>query len=299
MKKILVVDIGGTFIKYGLMTDGTLGIVQKRETPKKSDTFKAFLKQLYDEQTEPVHGVSISMPGIINADTGFAVHGGSLEFIRQMNILAYYQSIFNCPIAVENDARCAIIGEMNLGQLKDVNNAIMIVLGTGVGGGLLVNGQIIRGAHQSAGELSFVQTNSSMVMTDFFGLKNSVYSLLKPFAQSINKQTHEVNGELFFEAVKTGNQDAQHILHTYCNSLALQIWNLQTILDPEKIVIGGGISSQTILLDYLKSELKKILGSISIRPLFQVISPSVVLSSVGNNANLIGAYFHFIQKHGK
>ncbi|WP_348920578.1 ROK family protein [Enterococcus rotai] len=299
MKKILVLDIGGTFIKYGVMTDGLLGLVQKQATPKTSDAFKTCLKQLYNEQTEPINGVSISMPGIINADTGFAVHGGSLEFVRQMNMLAFYQSIFDCPVAVENDARCAIIGEMNLGQLQGVNNAIMIVLGTGVGGGLLVNGQIVRGAHQSAGELSFVQTNSSIAMTDFFAVKNSIYSLLKPFAHSINKQTSDVNGELFFEAVKSGNQDAQRILHTYCNSLALQIWNLQAILDPEKIVIGGGISSQSILLDYLNQELKKILDSLSISPLTQLISPSVVLSTIGNNANLAGAYFHFIQKHGE
>ncbi|MBO0440858.1 ROK family protein [Candidatus Enterococcus ikei] len=297
MKKILVLDIGGTFIKYGLITEGKLGLVQKQATPKTNDALKKCLTQIYNEFVETVDGVSISMPGIINADTGFAVHGGSLEFIRQMNMLEFFQSIFDCPVAIDNDARCAIIGEMNLGQLQGVNDAIMIVLGTGVGGGLLVNGQIVRGANQSAGELSFVQTNSSMATSDFFAVKNSVYSLLKPFAKSLNKKTSEVNGELFFEAVKMGNQVAQSILHTYCDSLALQLWNLQTILDPEKIVIGGGISSQTILLDYLKQDLQKIIDSLAISPVTQIISPSVVLSSLGNDASLIGAYFNYVQRY--
>ncbi|WP_207694115.1 hypothetical protein DOK67_0001947 [Enterococcus sp. DIV0212c] len=299
MKKILVLDIGGTFIKYGLITEGKLGLVQKQATPKTNDAFKKCLTQLYNEFVETVDGVSISMPGIINADTGFAVHGGSLEFIRQMNMLEFFQSIFDCPVAIDNDARCAIIGEMNLGQLQGVKDAIMIVLGTGVGGGLLVNGQIVRGANQSAGELSFVQTNSSMATSDFFAVKNSVYSLLKPFAKSLNKKTSEVNGELFFEAVKMGNQVAQSILHTYCDSLALQLWNLQTILDPEKIVIGGGISSQTILLDYLKQDLQKIIDSLAISPVTQIISPSVVLSSLGNDASLIGAYFNYVQRYDR
>ncbi|EOL46319.1 ROK family protein [Enterococcus caccae] len=297
MKKILVLDIGGTFIKYGLMTSGKLEHVQKQVTPKTSDAFEKCLKQILNELVEPIDGVSISMPGIINADTGFAIHGGSLEFIRQLDILEFYKSIFHCPVAVENDARCAIIGEMRLGQLQGVNNAIMIVLGTGVGGGLLINGQIVRGAHQSAGELSLVQTNSSMTMTDFFAVKNSVYSLLKPFAKSINKKTGEVSGELFFEAVKAGNQVADRILHDYCDSLAIQIWNLQTILDPEQIVIGGGISSQPILLDYLKQDLQKILDGLAMSPLTKIISPSVVLSSLGNDANLIGAYFNFVQRY--
>lgn len=298
MKTILILDIGGTFIKYGLMTRGKLGVVQKQATPKTSDTFKQCVKKLFNEFEEAIDGVSISMPGMINPDTGFAVHGGSLEFIKQMNVLEFYQSIFDCPVAVENDGRCAIIGEMNLGQLKGVDNAVMVVLGTGVGGGLLVNGQLVKGAHHSAAELSFVQTNSSMVMTDFFAVKNSVYSLLKPFAKSINKQMSDVSGELFFEAVKIEDPAAQNILQTYCNSLAIQLWNLQVILDPEKIVIGGGISSQTILLDYLKQQLQQSLSTLSISPLAQVISPTVVLSSLGNNANLIGAYFNFTQRYG-
>lgn len=237
------------------------------------------------------------MPGIINADTGFAIHGGSLEFIRQMNRIEFYKTLFKLPVSVDNDARCAIIGEMNSGKLKKISNGIMIVLGTGFGGGLLINGQIVRGAHQSAGEFSFIQTNKSMIPTDFFALKNSVYSLLEPFAKSLDKTVTEVNGKEFFESVEIGNSSAQSILEDYCRSLAVQLWNLQAILDPEMIVIGGGISRQTIFLDYLKRALQIDLEDERMRLLSKVISPYVVLSSLGNDANLIGAYHNFLKRN--
>ncbi|MBO0474314.1 ROK family protein [Enterococcus ureasiticus] len=297
MEKILVLDIGGTFIKYGLIISGKLEWVKKQATPKKVEAFKNCLNLIKNEFLEDFTGVSISMPGIINADSGFAVHGGSLEFIRQMDIREFYESIFECPVTVDNDARCGIIGEMNQGQLKRIENAAMIVLGTGVGGGLIVNGQLVRGFHQSAGELSLVQTNSAMNLTDLFAVKNSVYSLLKPFAKALGQPTKEVSGEAFFEAIENEDPAAQTILHGYCDSLAVQIWNLQAILDPEKIVIGGGISSQPILLDYIKQSLQKNVDSLNVGPLASVIAPAVVLSSLGNDANLIGAYYNFINKN--
>lgn len=299
MEKILVLDIGGTFIKYGLAISGKLEQVKKQATPKKVDAFKLCLNLIKNDFLDNFDGVSISMPGIINADSGFAVHGGSLDFIRQMNIRTFFESIFDCPVSVENDARCGIIGEMNQGQLKGIKNAAMIVLGTGVGGSLIVNGQLVRGFHQAAGELSLVQTNSAMNITDLFAAKNSVYSLLKPFAKALGQPLKEVSGEAFFKAIDNKDNAAQIILHDYCDSLAVQIWNLQAILDPEKIVIGGGISSQPILLDYIKQSLQKNVDSLNIGPLASMIAPAVFLSSLGNDANLIGAYYNFINKNTK
>lgn len=299
MKKILVLDIGGTFIKYGLVVSGQLEQVKKQATPKAMDVFNVCLNRIKKEFPESFDGVSISMPGIIDAESGFAVHGGSLEFVRQMDIRTFYEAIFDCTVAVENDARCGILGEINQGQLTGIENAAMIVLGTGVGGSLIVNGQLVKGFHQAAGELSLVQTDSAMRLTDLFAVKNSVYSLLKPFAKMLNKPVDKVSGEAFFESIKNEEPAAQIILKDYCDSLAVQIWNLQAILDPEKIVIGGGISSQAILLDYIKQSLQKNVTSLNIGPLASIIAPNVVLSSLGNDANLIGAYYHFINKHGK
>lgn len=297
MQTVLVLDIGGSFIKFGLMTNEKLGTVDKKKTPQTLEAFKICLKAIMEEFSESISGVSISMPGIINADTGYVIHGGSLKFINHMNILEFYQSIFSCPVAVENDARSAILGELHQGQLRQISNAAMIVLGTGVGGSLIINGEIVRGAHQAAGELSFVQTNESMLATNLFGVKNSVYSLLKPFAAAYGKKTNDVSGELFFNAVVSGNLAAQAILQEYCDSLAIQIWNLQTILDLEKIVLGGGISSQLILLDYVKQSIERNQNQLNLGPFSETISPNVVLSTLGNNANLVGAYFNFIQRH--
>lgn len=297
MKTVLTLDIGGSFIKYGLIVDGVLRSVNKVKTPNTLDAFNSCLNAISSEFPTPIAGVSISMPGIINADTGFAIHGGSLSFIRQMNVRELYYSIFNCPIAIENDAKSAILGEIKQGQLKGVSSAVMLVIGTGIGGSLVINGKLLRGAHQSAGEVSFLQTSSEMSAADLFGVRNGVYSLLKPFAKVCGKKAEEVDGELFFSEVINDNPDAQAILHDYCDTLAVQLWNLQSIIDPEKIVIGGGISSQSILLEYLHQSIEKNRNQLNIGLFAETISPNVVLSTLGNDANLIGAYVNFVHRH--
>lgn len=293
MTAILALDIGGTFIKSSLVTEGKLKDVKKTPTPQHLEDFKTSLQQLKTELTEPIAGVGVSMPGLIDPQSGFAIHGGALSFIRQLNVRDFYQKIFAAPTAVDNDARCAITGELQIGKLQGVQNAIMLVLGTGIGGSIIVNGQMMMGAHHSAGELSYIQTTPSSNPADFFVFKNSVAMLLKAYSQASGKQ---ISGEAFFDLVKQKDDTAVKVLTQFADILAVQLWNLQTILDPEKIVIGGGVSKQPLLLTYIKQSLKTNAQKLNVGPLAKLIAPQVELSALGNDANLLGAYYHFLNQ---
>ena len=294
MAAILALDIGGTFIKSALVTEGKLGDVKKTPTPQHLEAFEKSLRQIKAELSEPINGVGISMPGLIDPQSGFAVHGGALSFIRQLNLKDFYHQIFDLPVEVDNDARCAITGEMQVGKLRDVKNALMLVLGTGIGGSIIVNGSVMMGAHHSAGELSYIQTAAQSNPADFFVFKNSVSMLLKAYAQASGGQ--QISGEAFFDLVKQEDETAVQVLTQFCDRLAVQLWNLQTILDPEKIVIGGGISGQALLLTYINKGLQNNTQKLNVGPLAKLIAPQVELSALGNDANLLGAYYHFLSQ---
>ncbi len=301
MSNILVFDIGGTFVKYAIVQAGKLGNVHKFKTPKTKEQFKQELVATLENVPCALSGVSISMPGVINPETGFALHGGSLRFIHKENLLTLFSSYFNLPVAVHNDAKAAIIGEMNEGQLRGIQNGAMIVLGTGVGGSIMLNRKVLSGTHQSAGELSLLKTSTDLEKADFLVARNGIHALLRPFAKAKQLDPEKLSGELFFEALKQGDPDTISIMKRFTDSLAVQIWNLQATLDLDKIVIGGGISSQLLLLDYLQASMKKLVAPLLHldSSFLESIQPVIELSSLGNNANLLGAYHHFKANHAK
>ncbi|WP_439443005.1 ROK family protein [Listeria aquatica] len=301
MSNILVFDVGGTFVKYALVQNGKLGNVNKFKTPKFKEQFRQEMVEILHNVPCALSGVSISMPGVINPETGFALHGGSLQFIHKENLLELFNSYFDLPVAVHNDAKAAIIGEMNEGQLKNIQNGAMFVLGTGVGGSIMLNRKVLSGTHQSAGELSLLKTSTDLEKADFLVTRNGIQALLRPFAEAKQLDLKQLSGELFFEALQNGDPDAISIMQRFTDSLAVQIWNLQATLDLDKIVIGGGISSQPLLLDYIQASLKKLILPLSHLgdTILETIQPCVELSSLGNNANLLGAYYHFKVTHSK
>lgn len=298
MEKILCVDIGGTGIKYTLITeDGQFGEVSSKETPKDMPGLKACLASIGEEYVGQFNGVAISMPGLLDSQTGHAKHGGALLFINELNIRDEFKTVFpTVPVQVENDGKCAALGEQKFGELQGVGNGVAIVLGTGVGGGIIVNGKLLRGAHLSAGEFSFIRTNAySDVAEDYLAMQGSVPMLAYTYSQIKQVDHHEMSGERFFAAVHQGEEEAVTLLEQYAKRLSKQLFNIQTILDPEIITIGGGVSSQTILLDYLNREIQAEVDRVPM----PIIAPTIVQSKLGNKANLLGALSFFLDQENK
>ncbi|EUJ30741.1 transcriptional regulator [Listeria floridensis FSL S10-1187] len=272
-----------------------MGPSKKIKTPQTLNAFQEELVRIYLNQIDEIAGVAVSMPGVIDEASGFALHGGSLRFIRSQSVLELYRSFFGVPVAVQNDAKAALAGEMFCGNLKTEQSAAMIVLGTGVGGAVMIGRKILSGFHHSAGELSLIKTSTDLETPDFLAVKNGIEALLRPFAAAKQISLNETSGEAFFEAIQNDDPDASTILQNFTDALAAQIWNIQAILDPEKIVIGGGISSQSVLLDYIQRSLNKLTTPLKpLEELLETVQPNVTLSSLGNNANLLGAYHHYL-----
>jgi len=201
------------------------------------------------------------------------------------------------PITVENDGKCAALAEVWMGSLKDCDDAIVLVLGTGVGGGIIKDKKLHKGKHFIAGEFSFIFTNNAAFeseMSHIWAGQAGVSGLCTPVAKVKNLPIEEVDGMKVFQYANNGDEEVLNILDDYCYRLALQLYNLQYIYDPEKIAIGGGISKQEILIKYIRNNIEKHYNNLIPNIM---VKPEVVTCEFYNDSNLIGALYNYLTRY--
>ena len=297
----LAIDVGGTFVKYAVITD-QCDILIKEKTPTKQDSLEIFidlLVEIYEKVATDVEidGVALSMPGIIDSKRGFMYTGGSLFCISNVNIVEILEKRLNVPVTVENDAKCAALAELWKGAIKDCENAIVVVCGTAVGGAVIYKREVVSGKNFMAGEFSYIITD----MKDDYKMSNCLAETAgaSSLIQSVSKNTgidvKELNGEKAFSMANRGDKNALEGIREHAKKLAIQIHNYQFMFDPERIAIGGGISEQPLLLQLIREELSKINGMFP----WTLPIPEVTACHFFNDANLVGAVYVHIRSREK
>ncbi len=289
--KVLVLDFGGTNLKYAIMNENYELFDKNSVTAPKNnrDEFNETVKNIYNQYKDDINGVAISYAGRIDTTTGYAYHGGSYQFIKEENLKDYFEELFDCKVTIMNDAECALLGEHEIGNLKGIKNAVAIIIGTGIGGSILINDQIYHGSHFNSGEFSSIILDSNdKQLTRFWFVRNGYKALTDTYSK-IKNLDYTINGIQFFENL---DEDKMQLLKQFCKDMAVVIYNFQCIFDVEKILIGGGISQQNILIDMIQQEVNQQFESLK---MFQVIQPQVVSCKYANDANLIGACVRFFK----
>ena len=205
-----------------------------------------------------ISGIGFSFPGLINSKTGQAILAGAIVPLHGCNIkeelLGRLENLY--PVWVENDANCAALAEIFSGNAREVSSAILLTLGTGVGGAIIQDGTLIRGSGFRAGEFG-------MMVTDYH---HSGYQTLHHLASTsalVNKYRvlHHIDadttirGEDIFANLEDTATNA--LVDEWATFVAITIFNVVATLDPEKILIGGGISQNEMLLPILEKALNK------------------------------------------
>lgn len=302
MSEYLAIDVGGTFIKYAVITDAC-EIIWKNKRPSVADQLDPFislLTEIYEEAAAEykIDGIGLSMPGMIDSKTGFMYTGGNIRCITNLNIVEVMEARCHVPVTVENDARCAALAELWNGSLKDCRNAVAVICGTGIGGAVIRNREVILGAHFMAGEFSYVmsETEGEYRLSNCVAENTGIGSLMAYVSEETGIPVEELNGERVFAMANSGDTRALAGLRRYVKKVAVQIHNYQYILDPERFVIGGGISVQPLFLQMIREELHKLN---SLYP-WTLPVPEVVVCRFFNDANLIGAvYVHMKSRERK
>lgn len=221
--------------------------------------------------------------------------GGALRYNDDFYLRhALYEK---CPvkISIENDAKCAALVEAAAGALKDVNDGFVLIFGTMIGGGYVKDRKLHRGNHFSAGEVSYIVSDRDGTpnFEGVFGNRCGTPRLCKMYAEAKNLTVNEVNGLVVFEAVNSGDETARKCLDRFTKEIAVQIFNLQTVLDPQRFAIGGGISAQPVFIDSIRENLKQLYAACS----YYVPHAEIVTCKFQNDANLIGALQCFLAEY--
>lgn len=308
--KCLTIDVGGTYIKYGLVENGIISCKGKKPTPavplkwgedvdeelailfrKKYREYFDTLREIFLELGDGIDGIAMSVAGILDSWTGYVYSGGALCYISEINFADEVSRLCNgVPVTIENDAKAAAMAELSSGVLKGIKDASVVLFGTAIGGCTICNGEIIRGSNQFSGEFSSIKLRSSSGTKETWG-NLGVHTMYDEYAAQKGIEKGAVTGEMLFEKAEAGDKKACEIVRNYCRLMCEPICNLQVVTDPQVIAIGGGISSQRLFIDMLREEVERSCKEIK-SPNYP--TPTLVACKYRNDANLIGAYLHFI-----
>lgn len=293
----LVFDVGGTQIKYALMSANAT-ILEKSavDTPMTDfDAFSKLIVDIYHQYENQTQGIAFSLPGIIDSGNGISVTGGSLTYNNQRQFIADIRKHCPLPISIENDAKCAVLAECWHGALENVDNAVVVVLGTGVGGGILINGELYKGANFAAGEFSFLLSDRMHRKGEayhYWGFDGSARSLCLATEQAKGLAPNTIDGKQVFTWAMEKDPAVIEVLDHYTYDLAMKFFSLQALFDPEVIAVGGGMSANPLLMKYIEDNILYLESHLPIH----LNVPKVVRCHYMNDANLIGALHHHLNQ---
>lgn len=314
----LTIDIGGTYIKYGLMSeDFQLLETDKTPTPTSMEGFLSCLENLVETYHEQILGIAISCPGTINRKTGFVYKGGLIPYLTAIPLAKHLENCFSLPVSVLNDADAAGLAEARLGQLVHASCGAALVLGTGVGLALVTDGNLATLADLKAKNLllnpigqslhdkstNTLQDIGAMLDLHLRGVKSLVANAgsAVQFVEQASQQLQlsEADGRIVFEKLQEeANSDLSDLFADYCREIAYLILNLTSLIKLEKVVIGGGISQQSLLIDSIQASYQEIINEgVGSHHLLQPVA--IEACQFHNQANLIGALCFYLEKYTK
>jgi glucokinase len=295
---ILGVDMGGTKI-YGALSDLGGNILDEvnvtRHGTSGEDSFNRLTTLIDTLLTSPklagrqVHGIGVGAPGITLHEEGIVTWANTLHW-QNFPLKQRLSELYSLLITVDNDVNLAAMGELWFGAGQNVQNMVMVAIGTGIGAGIIIDGALYRGASEASGEIGNMLPGCEFLGRNFqdFGALESVASgtgiaerariALK--GQRTAEELENLVAEDVFEAARQKQEWAWKIINETVDYLAIAIANLAVAFDPELIILGGGVSrSAEMLVDPI---LRRMEGTIP-------TLPKLVVSSLGLRAGVMGA----------
>ena len=303
---IVAIDIGGTFIKFGLVDDNfNITNQSKVPTPASIDDFWVTLEIIVSSYEDEISGIAIACPGEINSKRGFVFKGGLIPYLTAIPLGTRLSKTFQLPVKVINDADAAALAEARYGSLQEVDCGAALVLGTGVGLGLVSQGalltpllvpQFLRGpSSQSKSQtaLPFQWDLFKQALISLVDNKGSGVGFVHEASQLLGLDQDD--GPAVFSAIEEGQfEKLNSLFKDYCHDIAVLILNLQSFMNLERVVIGGGISRQNSLIEGIVNAYEGLFNEKSDLG-FEPIS--IQACHFHNDSNLLGAASYFMSEN--
>lgn len=303
------IDLGGTNIAIGLVSEDGKIVIHK-SIPTLSERgidaicqdmiqlCKAIMKEK-GLKKEDIHSIGVGTPGYIDSENGIIIYTNNID-IKNFEVGRIMKENLDIPVYVGNDADCAALGEVTSGVAKGCNNAIILTLGTGVGGGLIINRRIFNGSFPGGGELGhqvIIQGGRRCTCgrdgcLEAYASATGLIASAKEAALSnpssmLNKlvdgHMSQMNAKIPFDAAQQGDAVAQKVIDEYIGYLATGITNLINVFKPEMVVLGGGIAKQEEKL------IKPLVEAVKKEVYAGDLQTKIDVALLGNDAGIIGA----------
>ena len=307
-KNRIGIDVGGTNVKIALVDDKG-SILYSNSVPTRAEmgyeytvnNIKQAIRDLMSEtKVTGIEGIGFDFPGQIDYKNGIVRLAPNIPGWVNIPIAKIIEDEFKIPTRIDNDVHCAALGELNFGAGKGCENFICMTVGTGIGSGIVINGKLVRGASNAAGELGHIKLQmhegplcgcGDHGCLEAFASGPSIVAMAEEYILG-GKSTKfrelasggEITPFIVAEAAKQGDPVARRIFVRIGEYIGFGLSSVVNLLNPEKIIIGGGVADAgDILLDPIKETIKKramvVAGS----------AVEIVPAKLGNTAGVIGA----------
>jgi glucokinase len=300
--QVFAVDLGGTFLRIALV-DGSGKIHQqlKERTPRgdSPDVIVDALAAAADRWSNDgrrIGAASIMVPGTVDNQNAVVVQAPNLPSLTNFPLQAVLEERLGWPVLLENDANAAAVGEMWLGAARGCRDVVSVTLGTGVGGGVILDGKLWRGAHGSAGEIGHTTVDpfsdlhckcGNIGCLELFASATAIVRMaredLSRFPQSMLNRD-DLTAERVYDAGREGDELAISVFKRFGTYLGVGLANLINIIDPEIIVIAGGAVNGW---DLFACDMKREVNERAVRVTAQQVK--IAAAQCGDNAGLLGA----------
>lgn len=293
MKFYVSIDIGGTSIKHGILDKNIKFITSGEIATEAQKGGKNILEKVINIVSEykkeyTLSGICISTAGMVDCEKGEIIHASDLiPNYTGTQIKKTLEDIFSIPCEVENDVNCAGLAEYFSGSAKGSSISLCLTIGTGIGGSIIINDRVFHGFSGSACEVGYM----NMFKGKFEDL-GATSILVKKVAKLKNCSENHIDGKLIFEMAKNNDEDCIKAIDEMVDILGMGIANICYVINPEVVVLGGGIMAQK---DYLYDKIRLSLD----KYLIPTISSKTKLEFAKNQnkAGMLGAYYNFISIH--
>ena len=310
-KKLIGVDLGGTTIKFAILTDK--GEIQQKwsiETnilsdgqliiPDIIDSINHHI-DMYDMSIDQFDGIGLGSPGTINHEKGTIKGAFNLNWTNEVYPVRDIEKGTGLPVVIENDANVAALGERWQGAGNNADDVVFVTLGTGVGGGIIANGKLIQGQNGAAGEIGHVTVDPNGFMctcgkkgcletiASATGIVRVARDRASEYAGSSELKAmlddgQDISAKDVFDLAKKDDDLAMMVVDYVCDSLGFVLGNIANTLNPKFVVIGGGVSAAG---DFLLNKVDKAMRKNEFATIKD--STELRLASLGNGAGVIGA----------
>ncbi|MFN8035861.1 MAG: ROK family protein [Acidimicrobiia bacterium] len=299
----LGLDLGGTNLRGALVDDGGR-VLDERQVPTPVSGFAdviAACAQLVREVGAGARAVGIGAAGLVDRH-GVLHYAPNIFGVQHARVGDDLARATGLPVAVDNDATVAAVGELAYGAARTVRDALVVTLGTGIGGGIIMDGAVRRGAHGFAAEIGHFQIDphgprcacgvlghwealASGTALGRMGLEHAAAGTAPGLLARAGGDATTITGVLVGEAALAGDDDARAILEEYAGYVAIGLAGLANVLDPERIVVSGGlVSLGEALFTPVRAEFARHVEGVEARPAIEIVP-----AELGDRAGVIGA----------